>query len=169
MGVYGPVCRLATACQHHRSGLPIQEAALKAAGCEVVRAEKRSGTTTQGRDELRTVRKGDVLMVKPAERRLGELMEVDRKAGKLAKGTRSQPMKAGPGRGKKTKTRPAALQRLGGQASRETQPAAMRSVTQPLPPRTPPLSLTCRGRGEFRARRVPSGPACAGGLLLEEP
>ena len=35
--------------------LSIQEAALKAAGCEVVRAEKRSGTTTEGRDELRTV------------------------------------------------------------------------------------------------------------------
>ena len=28
--------------------LSIQEAALKAAGCEVIRAEKRSGTTTQG-------------------------------------------------------------------------------------------------------------------------
>jgi hypothetical protein len=32
--------------------LLIQEAALKAAGCEVIRAEKRSGTTTEGRDEL---------------------------------------------------------------------------------------------------------------------
>ena len=31
--------------------LSIQEAALKAAGCEVIRAEKRSGTTTQGREE----------------------------------------------------------------------------------------------------------------------
>jgi DNA invertase Pin-like site-specific DNA recombinase len=42
-------------------------AALTAAGCEVIRAEKRSGTTTPGREELRTVldflRKGDVLMV----------------------------------------------------------------------------------------------------------
>ena len=42
-------------------------AALTAAGCEVIRAEKRSGTTTAGREELRTVldflRKGDVLMV----------------------------------------------------------------------------------------------------------
>jgi DNA invertase Pin-like site-specific DNA recombinase len=33
--------------------LSIQEAALKAACCEVIRAEKRSGTTTKGRDELR--------------------------------------------------------------------------------------------------------------------
>jgi hypothetical protein len=45
--------------------LSIQEAALRAAGCGVIRAEKRSGTTTEGREELRTVldflRKGDVL------------------------------------------------------------------------------------------------------------
>jgi hypothetical protein len=31
------------------------KAALTAAGCEVIRAEKRSGTTTAGREELRTV------------------------------------------------------------------------------------------------------------------
>jgi Resolvase, N terminal domain len=47
--------------------LSIQRAALKAAGCDVIRAEKRSGTTTAGREELRTLldflRKGDVLMV----------------------------------------------------------------------------------------------------------
>jgi hypothetical protein len=35
--------------------LSIRQAALKAAGCDVIRAEKRSGTTTQGREELRTV------------------------------------------------------------------------------------------------------------------
>src|SRR5262249_29457788 len=47
--------------------LEIQEAALKAAGCEVIRSEKRSGTTTAGRVELQTVldflRHGDVLVV----------------------------------------------------------------------------------------------------------
>jgi len=52
--------------------LSIQEAALKAAGCEVIRSEKRSGTTTQGREELRTVldflRKGDVLTVTRIDR-----------------------------------------------------------------------------------------------------
>ena len=32
--------------------LTIQEAALRAAGCDVIRAEKRSGTTTHGREEL---------------------------------------------------------------------------------------------------------------------
>jgi DNA invertase Pin-like site-specific DNA recombinase len=52
--------------------LSIQEAALKAAGCEVIRSEKRTGTTTQGREELRTVldflRKGDVLTVTRIDR-----------------------------------------------------------------------------------------------------
>jgi DNA invertase Pin-like site-specific DNA recombinase len=33
----------------------IQEEALKAAGCDVIRTEKRSGTSTQGRDQLRTI------------------------------------------------------------------------------------------------------------------
>src|SRR5271167_3943651 len=52
--------------------LSIQEAALRVAGCEVIRAEKRSGTTTEGREALRTVldflRRGDVLMVTRIDR-----------------------------------------------------------------------------------------------------
>jgi DNA invertase Pin-like site-specific DNA recombinase len=52
--------------------LSIQQAALKAAGCEVIRAEKRSGTTTKGRDELKTIldflREGDVLTVTRIDR-----------------------------------------------------------------------------------------------------
>jgi DNA invertase Pin-like site-specific DNA recombinase len=32
--------------------LSIQEAALKGAGCQVIRADKRSGTTTEGREAL---------------------------------------------------------------------------------------------------------------------
>src|SRR5215831_6674354 len=52
--------------------LEIQEAALKAAGCEVIRSEKRSGTTTAGRVELQTVldflRHGDVLVVTRIDR-----------------------------------------------------------------------------------------------------
>jgi DNA invertase Pin-like site-specific DNA recombinase len=35
--------------------LSIQETALRAAGCEVIRAEKQSGTSTHGRAELRTI------------------------------------------------------------------------------------------------------------------
>lgn len=52
--------------------LDVQIAALKGAGCDVVRAEKRSGTSTAGRDELRTIldfiRRGDVLMVTRIDR-----------------------------------------------------------------------------------------------------
>jgi Resolvase, N terminal domain len=47
--------------------LSIQEAALRATGCDTIRAEKLSGTTTQGREALQTVldflRPGDVPMV----------------------------------------------------------------------------------------------------------
>jgi DNA invertase Pin-like site-specific DNA recombinase len=47
--------------------LDLQLAALKAAGCDVIRSEKRSGTSTEGRTELQTVlaflQPGDVLFV----------------------------------------------------------------------------------------------------------
>lgn len=50
----------------------IQVAALRAAGCEVIREEKASGTSTNGRDELATVlsflRSGDVLVVTRIDR-----------------------------------------------------------------------------------------------------
>lgn len=60
-------------------------------GCEVIRAEKRSGTTTRGREELSTVldflRKGDVLMVTRIDRfvhSIGDLQHIVR--GIRAKG-----------------------------------------------------------------------------------
>ena len=65
--------------------LDVQIAALKAAGCDVVRAEKRSGTSTQGRDELSTlldfIRAGDVLMVTRIDRlarSIGDLQDIVR-------------------------------------------------------------------------------------------
>src|SRR6478672_1230462 len=65
--------------------LELQETALRAAGCEIIRSEKRSGTTTAGRDELRTVldflRKGDVLMVTRIDRlarSIGDLQDIVR-------------------------------------------------------------------------------------------
>src|SRR6478609_7171983 len=65
--------------------LSIQEAALKAAGCEVIRAEKRSGTATEGRVELRAVldflREGDVLVVTRIDRlarSIGDLQDIVR-------------------------------------------------------------------------------------------
>ena len=52
--------------------LSIQEAALEAAGCTIVRGEKVSGTSTQGRVELRTlltfIRRGDTLVVTRLDR-----------------------------------------------------------------------------------------------------
>jgi DNA invertase Pin-like site-specific DNA recombinase len=65
--------------------LSIQKAALKAAGCEVIRAEKRSGTTTQGREELKTIldflRGDDTLMVTRIDRlarSIGDLQDIVR-------------------------------------------------------------------------------------------
>lgn len=50
----------------------LQVEALRAAGCEVVREEKASGTTTQGRSELATVldflREGDTLVITRIDR-----------------------------------------------------------------------------------------------------
>src|ERR1017187_9705783 len=65
--------------------LDIQEAALKSSGCEVIRSEKRSGTSTAGRTELATVldflRNGDVLMVTRIDRlarSIGDLQDIVR-------------------------------------------------------------------------------------------
>jgi DNA invertase Pin-like site-specific DNA recombinase len=65
--------------------LELQENALRAAGCEIIRSEKRSGTTTAGRDELRTVpdfrRRDDVLMVTRIDRlarSIGDLQDIVR-------------------------------------------------------------------------------------------
>ena len=65
--------------------LDIQEAALRTAGCDMVRSEKRSGTSTAGRTELATVldflRKGDVLMVTRIDRlarSIGDLQDIVR-------------------------------------------------------------------------------------------
>ena len=52
--------------------LTIQREALERAGCAIIRAEKVSGTSTQGREELRTlldfVREGDELVVTRVDR-----------------------------------------------------------------------------------------------------
>ena len=61
MALYG-YARVST----HEQDLAIQIAALKAAGCEVIRTEKKSGSSRQGRTELKTllefVREGDTLV-----------------------------------------------------------------------------------------------------------
>ena len=52
--------------------LTVQLDALKAAGCETIRQEKVSGTSTQGRDELNTLlefmREGDELVITRIDR-----------------------------------------------------------------------------------------------------
>src|SRR4051794_4660316 len=65
--------------------LEAQESALRAAGCDLIRSEKRSGTTTAGREELRTVldflRQGDVLLVTRIDRlarSIGDLQDIVR-------------------------------------------------------------------------------------------
>jgi DNA invertase Pin-like site-specific DNA recombinase len=89
--------------------LSIQEAALKAAGCQVIRAEKRSGTTTEGREALRTVLEflhaGDVLMVTRIDRlarSIGDLQDIVRAVrarGAVLKAT-EQPIDTGTAAGK---------------------------------------------------------------------
>src|SRR5436305_5347706 len=66
-------------------GLDVQEAARTAAGCTAIRAEKRSGTSTEGRAELKTVldflRPGDELVVTRIDRlarSIGDLQDIVR-------------------------------------------------------------------------------------------
>lgn len=67
MALYG-YARVSTADQD----LGIQEKALRAAGCEIARAEKNSGTTRAGRSELAIIleflRAGDTLVVTRIDR-----------------------------------------------------------------------------------------------------
>jgi DNA invertase Pin-like site-specific DNA recombinase len=89
--------------------LSIQEMALTAAGCQIIRSEKRSGTTTEGRDELRTVldflRSGDVLLVTRIDRlarSIGDLQDIVRAVrakGASLKAT-EQPIDTGTAAGK---------------------------------------------------------------------
>jgi DNA invertase Pin-like site-specific DNA recombinase len=104
MAVYG-YARVSTTDQT----LDIQEAALKAAGCDVTRSEKRSGTTTTGRAELQTVldflRPGDVLMVTRIDRlarSIGDLQDIVRalKAKGASLKATEQPIDTGTAAGK---------------------------------------------------------------------
>jgi DNA invertase Pin-like site-specific DNA recombinase len=89
--------------------LDVQETALRAAGCEVIRAEKRSGTTTRGGEELRTVldflRRRDVLMVTRIDRlarSIGDLQDIMRtvKARGASLKATEQPIDTGTAAGK---------------------------------------------------------------------
>ena len=80
MTAYG-YARVSTTVQD----LTIQTAALHKAGCEVIREEKRTGTTREGRAELDTLltflRSGDTLMVTRIDRlarSIGDLQDIMR-------------------------------------------------------------------------------------------
>lgn len=89
--------------------LSIQLEALKAAGCDIVRSEKRSGTTVHGRPELQNllefVREGDTLVVTRIDRlarSVGDLQDVVRdlkSKGVFLKAT-EQPIDTGTAAGK---------------------------------------------------------------------
>ena len=100
--------------------LEIQEAALKAAGCGVIRAEKRSGTTTSGRAELQTVldflSAGDVLMVTRIDRlarSIGDLQDIVRavKAKGASLKATEQPIDTSTAAGRCIRTRGSSLRR----------------------------------------------------------
>ncbi|MDR6305948.1 DNA invertase Pin-like site-specific DNA recombinase [Nitrobacter vulgaris] len=89
--------------------LSIQIAALRAAGCDVIRSEKVSGTSTTGRVELQTIldflRAGDVLTVTRIDRlarSIGDLQDIVRAVrakGASLKAT-EQPIDTGTAAGK---------------------------------------------------------------------
>ncbi len=70
MALYG-YARVSTLDQN----LGIQRAALKAAGCDVIRAEKPSGTRRDGRTELRVLLDGGAIRQLRAE--LGPASDID--------------------------------------------------------------------------------------------
>ena len=89
--------------------LTIQIDALRKAGCEVVREEKRSGATREGRAELDTLvtflRRGDTLMVTRIDRlarSIGDLQDIMRvlKAKGVALKATEQPIDTGTAAGK---------------------------------------------------------------------
>lgn len=87
----------------------LQVEALKAAGCDVIRKEKASGSSTKGRSELATVleflRKGDTLVVTRIDRlarSIGDLQDIVRglkEKGATLKAT-EQPINTGTAAGK---------------------------------------------------------------------
>ena len=104
MTVYG-YARVSTTDQ----SLDIQIAALKAAGCEKIRSEKVSGTSTNGRQELKTLLEfidaGDVLMVTRIDRlarSIGDLQDIVRalKAKGVALRATEQPIDTSTAAGK---------------------------------------------------------------------
>ncbi|WP_413710771.1 recombinase family protein [Rhizobium sp. Rhizsp82] len=104
MTIYG-YARVST----NEQDLQIQRDTLLNAGCELVREEKKSGTTVQGRNELATLmdfmRSGDTLVITRIDRlarSLGDLQDIVRqlKAKGVALRATEQPIDTGTAAGK---------------------------------------------------------------------
>jgi len=133
--------------------LAVQEAALRAAGCRVVRAEKRSGAAREGRAELRLLldflRAGDALVVTRVDRLARSLRDLQDIVHELrAKGVAlrctEQPVDTGTAAGK------AFLDMLGVFAEFET---ALRRERQAEG------IAAARARGVYKGRRPRIDPA----------
>jgi DNA invertase Pin-like site-specific DNA recombinase len=157
--------------------LTIQRAALKAAGCEVIRAEKASGTRRDGRTELQVLldflRTGDTLVVTRIDRlarSLKDLQDIvhELKGRGVALKATEQPVDTGTAAGK------AFLDMLGVFAEFETNlrrerqlegisAAKARGVTRAASRRsTPPKSAGCAPRRSLVPRRSRAASASAG-------
>ena len=98
-------CRVST----HDQDFSIQETALKAAGCELIRAEKASGTKREGRTELdlllQFLRPGDELVITRIDRlarSIGDLQDIVRELHRkgVALQATEQPIDTGTAAGK---------------------------------------------------------------------
>lgn len=167
--------------------LSVQHAALKAAGCDVIRSEKRSGTTRKGRTELETLldflRKGDTLVVTRIDRLARSVKDLQdivlalREKGVALKAT-EQPVDTGTPAGK------AFLDMLGVFAEFETSlrrerqlegiaKAKAQGVYKGRKPRLDPVQvrrLRCEGKGAAEiARQLKCGRASVYRLLDGKP
>lgn len=104
MAIYG-YARVSTIDQD----LSLQEAALRAAGCTVIRSEKKSGASKEGRAELETLlaflQEGDTLMVTRIDRlarSVGDLQDIVKalKEKRVALKATEQPIDTGSAAGK---------------------------------------------------------------------
>src|SRR5580693_8474682 len=140
--------------------LDIQTAALKQAGAEVIRSEKVSGTTTEGRTELQTVldflRKGDTLLVTRIDRlarSIGDLQDIVRavKAKGASLKATEQPIDTDTAAGK------CFLDMLGVFAEFETNLRKERQLDVDDPASRPPRSRAWTGAGTYVSRQSGAG------------
>jgi len=157
MALYG-YARVST----YDQDLALQEQALRAAGCDIVRAEKASGTTRAGRTELQILldflRRGDTLLVTRVDRLarsikdLQDIVHALKERGVSLKAT-EQPIDTGSAAGK------AFLDMLGVFAEFETNLRRERQQEG---------IAAAKARGVYRGRKKKVDPAIIHRLRTEE-